>query len=118
MGKKKSPAKEPLNNFEIAKKCYELKNVNKKNAAKFDEIGKEHLLRIISGVATIRSNIKITAEELHTCWIKERVRAGWSFGKKKDVKKKLHPCILAYCDLSKEQKQKSVEFLKNVLSMI
>ncbi|HTH21960.1 MAG TPA: RyR domain-containing protein [Nitrososphaeraceae archaeon] len=47
-----------------------------------------------------------TPEESHGNWLKEKLAAGWKYGKIKDPNKKEHPCCVPYDKLPEEHKVK------------
>jgi len=79
----------------------------------------EHIKNLtISGVESIMSNYHITPEELHGNWVKYKKKAGYNFGKVKDVVKKTHPDILPFNELQQEQKNKYYLFIAVVRQLI
>lgn len=64
-----------------------------------------------------------TPEELHEEWVRIKLSQGWTLGPMKDVKRKLHPCLIPYAELPPEQQLKDhlfhamVEVLKDGMSM-
>ena len=44
------------------------------------------------------------ARAVHAAWMKERLAAGWRWGEKRDDERKLHPCLVAYDELTEEEK--------------
>jgi hypothetical protein len=46
------------------------------------------------------------AEAEHERWMRERIGRGWSYGPERDDGAKRHPCLLAYDQLSDEDKDK------------
>ena len=51
-----------------------------------------------------------TPEQLHESWCATKVRDGWTFGPVKDAVAKTHPCLVAYADLSEDQRLKDAVF--------
>lgn len=60
----------------------------------------------IKGVQALIDNPRLTPEELHAEWCKEKIRDGWNYGKIKDPEKKEHPCLVPYEELPEEQQVK------------
>ena len=60
--------------------------------------------------------LEAMAKNVHETWAQERINQGWTFGEKRDDTLKHHPCLVAYEDLSEEEKiydrNTSVETLK------
>ena len=64
----------------------------------------------IDGVNFHRENPDSTAKEQHENWMNDRFVDGWAYGEKKDVRNKIHPCLVAYSDLPPEQQMKDHVF--------
>lgn len=65
--------------------------------------------------------LEALAENVHETWAKGRIDAGWQYGKVRDEKNKLHPCLVPYSDLSEAEKdydrQTAISTLKFVCKM-
>ena len=65
--------------------------------------------------------LEAMAKNVHETWAQERINQGWTFGEKRDDTLKHHPCLVAYEDLSEEEKiydrNTSVETLKLILKL-
>ncbi|MBR5479446.1 MAG: Ryanodine receptor Ryr [Clostridia bacterium] len=48
---------------------------------------------------------ELLAKNTHEVWAKTRITDGWKFGKKRDDNLKETPCLVAYEELSEEEKQ-------------
>lgn len=70
----------------------------------------------INGVKHILDGIVKTPEESHISWQKEKEKTGWVYGRTKDTEKKIHPCMLPYHRLPKEQRIKDALFFAVVKS--
>jgi hypothetical protein len=64
----------------------------------------------ITGVNMHTNNPLAGVEASHESWMKEKVDDGWVQGIKKDVKNKIHPCIVPFYKLPKEQQAKDFIF--------
>lgn len=53
---------------------------------------------------------KHSPEESHESWLKKKKEDGWVFGEVKDEKKKTHPSLVPYKELSTEEKSKDFIF--------
>ncbi len=53
---------------------------------------------------------KITPEESHKNWMKDKLESGWKYGPIKDPEKKEHPCMVPYEELPLEQRVKDYLF--------
>lgn len=65
---------------------------------------------LLAGVEQIREHPETTPEESHEHWRAGMLEAGWSWGPKKDLDLKLHPCIMPYANLPHEQRVKDYLF--------
>lgn len=65
--------------------------------------------------------LEAMAKNVHEIWAQERINQGWTYGKKRDDEKRQHPCLVAYEDLSEEEKvydrNTSIETLKLILKL-
>lgn len=53
----------------------------------------------------------------HNSWMKQKVDTGWKYGEVKDPENKLHPCIVPFDQLPKEQQAKDFLFRQVVHSL-
>jgi hypothetical protein len=58
-----------------------------------------------------------TLEQSHKNWVDQKHVAGWKGGPAKDVKNKIHPCLVPYDQLPPEQQIKDELFYKVVKAM-
>jgi len=64
-----------------------------------------------------------TPKEAHNSWVKAYLKMGWKYGEKRDVKKKMHPDLVPFDKLPKDEKDKDAIFLaliwlaKSILSV-
>jgi|GEM_PF-167845 len=58
------------------------------------------------------------AENVHEVWAEGRIREGWQYGPKRNDKKKTHPCLVPYSELSESEKQFDRETAMNTLKLI
>ena len=72
---------------------------------------------VIAGVEMHLANPDATPEQSHESWLDQKTKDGWKYGKKKDEKKKEHPCFLPYAELPAEQKAKDYIFRQAVHSI-
>ena len=45
------------------------------------------------------------AKNVHEVWSYGRIQEGWTYGKERNDAEKKHPCLVAYEDLSEEEKE-------------
>lgn len=61
------------------------------------------------------------AKNVHEVWAQTRVSQGWTYGEERNDANKKHPCLVAYEELSEEEKtydrNTSVETLKLILKL-
>lgn len=58
--------------------------------------------------------IELLAEFEHGRWLLEKIRAGWRYGKEKDLQKKTNPCLIPWGELSEEEKDKDRLTVKKI----
>lgn len=44
------------------------------------------------------------AKNVHEVWAENRMKEGWTYGKRRDDNKRQHPCLIPYVDLPEEEK--------------
>ncbi len=61
------------------------------------------------------------AESTHDQWALQRMKDGWSWGKKRDDDKKTHPSLIPYAELSESEKEydrlTAMETLKAIIAL-
>ena len=66
----------------------------------------------------IMNLINELAKNTHENWAEERIRKGWTYGKRRNDKLKKHPCLIPYGELSDNEKvfdrRTSIETLKAI----
>lgn len=71
---------------------------------------------VIDGVRGWLGGTVRSEERSHENWLALKVAEGWRWGPEKDVRKKEHPCLMAYAELPEEQKLKDHLFSAIVLA--
>ena len=94
----------------IAKLCHEINKIYCECIGDYSQVHWEDAPEwqkesCINGVVFHLTN-DATPEETHENWLKEKLAAGWVYGKEKDPAKKTHPCIMRYDQLPKRQQTK------------
>ncbi|MBF0527144.1 MAG: AAA family ATPase [Deltaproteobacteria bacterium] len=56
--------------------------------------------------AVLESLIDVLAEEEHDLWMEHKRLQGWSYGKKRNDDDRIHPCLVPYRALNKEDQKK------------
>lgn len=104
----------------IAMTCYE---VNRGYCRALDEndptvpwaeASKETIESTVAGVEAHLQETGLTPEQSHGLWLQDKIDDGWKYGKKKDVEKKTHPCLVPYDQLPKDQRVKDHLFAATV----
>jgi hypothetical protein len=49
-------------------------------------------------------------DQIHTNWLRDKIKDGWKYGPVKNSEKKEHPCMVLYNELPPEQKNKDYLF--------
>lgn len=106
-------------NLEIAKICHQVNRdyciENRLFAGpKWDETSTNIQESVISGVAEVIADPKVTAAEMHDKWLEYKASEGWKFDKVLNVKKKLHPNMVPFNKLSKVEQEKDRLFIRTV----
>ena len=71
----------------------------------------------VLGVMFHVENPDAGANASHNSWMKQKVDTGWKYGEIKDPENKLHPCIVPFDQLPKEQQAKDFLFRQVVHSL-
>lgn len=65
--------------------------------------------------------IEMLAKNTHENWSSERMAQGWSYGTERNDDKKKHPCLIAYEELTEQEKNYdrviSIEVIKTILAL-
>ncbi len=64
----------------------------------------------VTGVKFVMDNPFAGPETQHNAWMSLKLHDGWRYGVKKDGQARVHPCLLPYDELPREQKLKDVLF--------
>lgn len=71
--------------------------------------------------AELNGLIEEMSKNVHEVWAETRISQGWTYGEQRDDKKKKHPCLVPYEELSEEEKtydrNTSVETIKLILKL-
>ena len=60
----------------------------------------------------------VTPEQMHMNWRRDKIKAGWIYGKVKNEETRVHPCLVDYKDLPEEQRVKDNIFIDVVKLMV
>ena len=70
--------------------------------------------------AEIEELTEYLARNTHEVWAKQRISDGWQYGNRRDDEAKQHPCLIAYDELPKSEKEydrvTAVQTIKLILS--
>lgn len=69
----------------------------------------------ISLTEEMKELIEILARNTHEVWSCQRLRDGWKYGKERDDGQKLHPCLVAYEELSETERSYDREIVEQVI---
>lgn len=72
----------------------------------------------IAGVIFVMQNPDKPSSAAHENWLKRKVAEGWKYGEIKDEDAKIHPCVLPYDQLPKDQQIKDALFKSVALTLI
>lgn len=64
----------------------------------------------IDGVLFHLNNENAGPDASHNNWMSQKIQSGWKYGEIKDPENKLHPCIVPFEMLPKEQQSKDYLF--------
>lgn len=106
-------------NLEIAKICHEANRqycIDNQllTQAKWDELDPSMQESIVSGVAEVVADKKVTPAEMHQKWVDYKTKQGWKYALNFDAKLKTHPNLVPFSKLSKEEQAKDKLFIKTV----
>jgi len=65
-------------------------------------------------IPLLKAGKKVKPSFMHDNWLEFKKADGWKYGKDKNVKLKLHPCMVPFEKLPKEQQAKDEIFIKTV----
>lgn len=109
--------------LQTAKICHEVNrafcvSIGDNSQPSWDKAPEWQKKSAISGVYFHRLNPDSKPSDSHENWLKDKKADGWVYGEVKNVKKKEHPCMVAYEDLDANQKTKDALFISVVQSFI
>lgn len=101
--------------YEIARVChYALKaydeNVGGDGYVAWDRMNSEMREVVMDGVRFCLGNDNVTGEMLHRNWMVKMIAEGWVFGVERDLKRKTHPHVIPWRQLSNVQRMKDILF--------
>lgn len=70
------------------------------------------------GVKFVLANHHAPVSANHEAWMAAKLADGWQWGPKKDPEKKLHPCLVPFGELTKEQQAKDHLFRAIVVGLV
>jgi voltage-gated potassium channel Kch len=70
------------------------------------------------GFAFTEAEVEELAREEHDRWCRDLVRAGWSWGPEKDPKRRMHPKLIPWADLTEEDRDKDREPVRALPEML
>jgi hypothetical protein len=84
----------------------------------WDKMTEDEKHHCFVGVKAITDNPKITPNEIHEVWMKERLAEGWRYGPVLDPVKKTSPCLTSYLELPDKDKMKDHIFIAIVKAFL
>jgi hypothetical protein len=64
------------------------------------------------------STILLLAQTEHIRWMNERIASKWVYGPERDDVKKIHPLLVPWEKLPKEEQQKDIDVAKNIIPLL
>ena len=58
-----------------------------------------------TGAGLSDADVERFAEQVHERWVEERMSRGWGFGHERDDKRKLHPDLVPWAELSNDRRE-------------
>lgn len=107
----------------VAKACHE---ANKKycesigdfSQPEWESASEQVKQSAFSGVLFALENPEVTPEQMHQNWMRDKVKAGWIYGKEKNEETRTHPCLVPYDKLPEAQRAKDDIFISVVKVMV
>lgn len=65
---------------------------------------------VLNGVRFLLEHPDATPAESHANWLRLKQSQGWTYGTEKDAEKRVHPCLVPYEQLPREQQVKDYLF--------
>ena len=59
--------------------------------------------------------VDFLAKNTHENWAKERIKRGWKYGDQRDDRRREHPCLVPYEELSESEKEHDRIAVKELL---
>ena len=75
-------------------------------------------LSIFDKVANDPEFFEKLSEMEHRRWMAERLMDGWSYGPKRDNRKKIHDLLIPYVQLAVEEKDKDKDMIQNIKNLV
>jgi hypothetical protein len=76
----------------------------------WDDAPKWQRASTMNGIEFLHKNPAALLDQLHTNWLREKIKDGWKYGPVKNPAKKEHPYMVLYNELPLEQKNKDYLF--------
>lgn len=100
-----------MNILDIARHCHEINRaycqaLGDNSQLPWEEAPDWQRQSAANGVQFHLDNPNAGPEASHENWYREKVLDGWKYGPVKEPEYKLHPCLVAFIDLPREQQAK------------
>lgn len=68
--------------------------------------------------AELKTAVEIISKNIHEVWAQNRMNDGWGYGTEHNIKKKLHPCMVAYEALPEIEKDMDRATVTQTIKML
>ena len=59
--------------------------------------------------------VRLLSRNTHEIWSSQRLRDGWRYGRERDDRQKLHPCLVSYEELDEIERNYDQEIVEQVI---
>jgi len=66
----------------------------------------------------LEDNIEVLAKAEHKGWMEQKEQSGWTYGTQRDDGRKIHPALIPYKALSKEDREKDRNAVRNYPTIV
>jgi hypothetical protein len=108
--------------YEIARVAHEInraycQSIGDDSQLSWEDAPSWQIESAVNGVLFHVENPNAGPDASHNNWMKEKVELGWVYGQVKDSEAKIHPCIVPFNELPKEQQVKDFLFRQVIHSL-
>ena len=107
---------------QIAEACHSInkaycESIGDNSQVEWDQAPESIKASAVNGVVFHLMNPDAQPCDSHNKWLEFKKQDGWVYGAEKDLKKKTHPCMVAYEELPVAQRSKDYLFKQTVHSL-